>query len=93
MKCKNSQMNYRFKTFYVLQYYSKLQHLFDVFKYACAILKPFRVSSLSLFKGHQFKIVSSVDSAVLTGVKKFLGSQQLGTLLPSSKVESPSLFK
>ena len=37
--------------------------------FKCAILKPFRVSSLFLFKGHSFKIVSLVDSGVLTGVK------------------------
>ena len=51
--------------------------------FKCAILKPFRVSSLFLFKGHSFKIVSLVDSGVLTGVKKFRGRLQPGTLSPS----------
>ena len=40
--------------------------------FKCAILKPFRVSSLFLFKGHSFKIVSLVDSGVLTGVNMTL---------------------
>ena len=51
--------------------------------FKCAILKPFRVCSLFLFKGQSFNVVSSVDSGVLTGVKKFLSRLQLGTLSPS----------